>query len=88
MEQLISFLLYAALFYLVMRFFCGTHMIHGSHQNNSLRSVDPVCGMHLPRDKGCSEIFQGRVYRFCSRQCLLKFDDSPEKYLNSDGDRS
>ena len=31
MEGLFSFLLFAGFFYLMMRFGCGAHMIHGSH---------------------------------------------------------
>ncbi len=87
MTELISFLLYAVFFYLIMRFTCGTHVIHGSHRNKPTQSIDPVCGMKVSLDKGFSKIYHGREYRFCSRNCLIKFDDTPEKYLNPDGDR-
>ncbi len=88
MEELISFLLYAVFFYLIMRFVCGAHMIHGSHRNRgvSKTAIDPVCGMEVAQDKGFSKMYHGNEYRFCSRSCLIKFDDSPGKYLNLDGD--
>ncbi len=86
MEELFSFLLYAVFFYLLMRFSCGAHMIHGSHQSKPTQSVDPVCGMEVSPEKGFSKIYQGKEYRFCSRSCLIKFDDAPDKYLNLDGD--
>jgi len=88
MEELISFLLYAAFFYLIMRFSCGAYMIHGSHRSrsNSRIVIDPVCGMKVAHDKGFSNMNHGKEYRFCSRNCLIKFDDNPEKFLNMDGE--
>ena len=86
MEELISFLLYAVFFYFIMRFTCGTHIVHGSHQHKSAKSIDPVCGMEVSREKGFSKMCQGKEYRFCSRNCLIKFDDTPDTYLNCDGD--
>ena len=86
MEELISFLLYAVFFYFIMRFTCGAHIIHGSHQHKSEKSLDPVCGMEVSREKGFSKMYHGEEYRFCSRNCLIKFDDTPDKYLNSNGD--
>ena len=34
MDRLLSFLLFAAFFYLMMRFGCGSHMGHGGHGGN------------------------------------------------------
>jgi hypothetical protein len=31
MDRLLSFLVFAAFFYLMMRFGCGAHMVHGHH---------------------------------------------------------
>jgi hypothetical protein len=33
MDRIISFLLFAALFYFMMRFGCGSHMVHGHHHH-------------------------------------------------------
>lgn len=86
MEELISFLLYAVFFYFIMRFTCGAHLVHGSHQHKSAKSIDPVCGMEVSREKGFSKMYHGKEYRFCSRNCLIKFDDTPEQFFNSDRD--
>ena len=58
MDRIVSFLLFAALFYFMMRFGCGSHMIHG-HQRHEGHdetephagepSKDPVCGMEANR---------------------------------------
>jgi Cu+-exporting ATPase len=58
----------------------------GSHRDKSAKSIDPVCGMKVSQEKGFSKMYHRIEYRFCSRNCLIKFDDAPEKYLNSDGD--
>lgn len=81
MDGLLSFLMVAALFYLMMRFGCGAHRVHGGHIT---KSIDPVCGMEVPHDKGYSLMYQGAEFRFCSRSCLLKFDDHPDRYLGQE----
>ncbi|MEQ8289030.1 MAG: YHS domain-containing protein [Gammaproteobacteria bacterium] len=84
MEGLGSFLLFALFFYLMMRFGCGAHMVHGSHTHSHSQPnhADPVCGMHVEPDKGYGKIYESQLYRFCSKNCLDKFDDNPEQYLN------
>lgn len=87
MDGLLSFLIFAGLFYLVMRFGCGAHMVHGGHhgghqKHNDTSDIDPVCGMKVGADKGYGKIHEGTLYRFCSRNCLDKFESDPEKYLN------
>jgi YHS domain-containing protein len=91
MEGLGSLLLFALFFYLMMRFGCGAHMAHGSHGghgnhadhgDSNTNHIDPVCGMNVEPDKGYGKMFQGQLYRFCSRSCLDKFDEDPEQYLN------
>jgi len=86
MEGLGSFLLFAVFFYLMMRYGCGAHMMHGhgrhGHQGeHKQKYVDPVCNMEVNADKGYGKVHQGQPYRFCSRSCLDKFDADPERYL-------
>ncbi|MCW9023104.1 MAG: YHS domain-containing protein [Gammaproteobacteria bacterium] len=86
MEGLLSFLLFAGVFYLMMRFGCGSHMKHGSngdinHDVNQKKHTDPVCGMEVDIDKGYGKMHEGNLYRFCSRNCLDKFENEPDKYL-------
>lgn len=90
MEGLLGLLLFAAFFYLMMRFGCGAHMVHGHHGGHgdkqggkppATTDTDPVCGMKVPVDRGYAKLHAGRSYRFCSKNCLDKFDANPEKYI-------
>jgi Cu+-exporting ATPase len=44
-------------------------------------SVDPVCGMTVPRDSPRRFAFDGETYFFCSDGCLKKFSADPRKYV-------
>ncbi len=89
MDGLLSLLLFAGVFYLMMRFGCGAHMVHGGHGAqgvaNAKKLRDPVCGMNVESDQGYAKMYQGREYRFCSRNCLDKFDTDAERYLKGEG---
>ena len=88
MRGLFSFLMFALFFYVMMRFGCGAHMVHGhgghkGHSDGSGANVDakdPVCGMNVAPDAGYARMHKGRAYRFCSRQCLDQFDAAPERF--------
>ena len=89
MNGLLSFLLFAAFFYLMMRFGCGAHMVHGSHGSHEHEgdhgeskgsTKDPVCGMPVEPGQGYSKHFQGQEIRFCSKQCLDRFESEPRRY--------
>jgi YHS domain-containing protein len=90
MQGLFSLLMFAAFFYLMMRFGCGAHMVHG-HGGHEPRgspegnTKDPVCGMNVAAGAGYSKIHQGRQYRFCSRKCLDQFDAEPKVYVAGTG---
>ena len=89
MEGLGSLLLFAVLFYLMMRYGCGAHMTHGhgghAHgKEDDTKHIDPVCDMEVEVEQGYGKMYQGRLYRFCSRSCLDKFEADPEQYLNKD----
>ena len=84
MEGFFSFLLFAGFFYLMMRFGCGAHMMHGNHgskDEDSSKHIDPVCGKEVPTNEGYGKMHEGNLYRFCSRKCLDAFDDEPQRYL-------
>ena len=59
------------------------------HQHGALKAtrtgIDPVCGMTVDLDhpKGGTTVYQGREYGFCSPSCKVKFEGSPEKYLQA-----
>lgn len=85
MQGLLTLLLYAAFFYFMMRFGCGAHMVHGHHGGHEDHGAtggtkDPVCGMEVQSGQGYAKVHEGREYRFCSRQCLDKFELEPQRY--------
>jgi YHS domain-containing protein len=51
--------------------------------------IDPVCGMSV--DTTTSQLsldHDGRTYWFCSKGCLLDFQDDPQAFLGSDAKRT
>lgn len=93
MNGLLSLLLFAVFFYLMMRFGCGAHMVHGGHSGHEHEgqgggaAKDPVCGMSVEPGQGYSKSHEGRLLHFCSRQCLDKFETEPQRYLSYRGER-
>ena len=91
MQGFFSLLMFAALFYLMMRFGCGAHLVHGhgGHEHESDSGVggatDPVCGMAVVADQGYTKMHLGQQYRFCSRTCLDKFEANPDRYVTTVG---
>ena len=83
MEGLFSLLLYAGVFYFLMRFGCGAHMTHGHHKKKvaSMPTIDPVCGTTVDEEQGYGKLQNGHLYRFCSKDCLNEFDADPDKYI-------
>lgn len=84
MEGLGSLLLFAVFFYIMMRFGCGAHMIHGGHnyEGSQTNPVDPVCNQEVDVNEGYGMMYKERLYRFCSRTCLEKFDNDPDYFIN------
>ena len=97
MSGVISFLIFAGLFFVMMRFGCGAHSSHGGHGGDAGHEgvhggsppgalgagVDPVCAMRVDAGMGYAKMHRGAPYRFCSRDCLEKFEADPDKYLKS-----
>jgi YHS domain-containing protein len=91
MRGLLTLLLYAGLFYLMMRFGCGAHMVHGhgsyGHKGHGgsgtgdSSTKDPVCGMLVEPGQGYTKTDRGRVLHFCSRKCLDSFEAEPQRYV-------
>ncbi|HEV2522405.1 MAG TPA: YHS domain-containing protein [Candidatus Acidoferrales bacterium] len=95
MRGLLPLLFYAGIFYLMMRFGCGAHMVHGGHSGHGDGeheghsghgtqegpAKDPVCGMQLEPGQGYTKNHAGRELHFCSRKCLDKFEAEPQRYL-------
>ncbi len=87
MDGLLTFLIFAGLIYLMMRFGCGAHMAHGrgasrgAGRSDADKHTDPVCGEVVPTNEGYGKMHADRLYRFCSRQCLDAFETEPERYI-------
>jgi YHS domain-containing protein len=46
-------------------------------------AVDPVCGMEVnPNTTFFVNTYRGKIYHFCSKGCLQKFEEVPHRYLN------
>lgn len=96
LDNILYFLLWAGLFFVMMRFGCGAHIMgHGHHHgetgsddlgDGNLRwvppdqAVDPVCGMTVQTAGAKSAVYGGHVYYFCSRDFREKFEAAPASY--------
>ena len=88
-RPLLSILIWGALFFFMMRFGCGAHMMgghghehQGGHGDTEGQIKDPVCGMTVDRGKSTAASgYRGKTYHFCSVTCRDKFEQAPEKYL-------
>ena len=50
--------------------------------NGPLQFIDPICGMTVePRSAAGSFEYRGTTYYFCSKGCLQKFQQDPERFL-------
>ena len=61
------------------------HGAHGSHGDASAKYIDPVCGMNVDPKQGYGKMHDGKLHRFCSRNCLDRFDAEPDKFLQKQG---
>jgi YHS domain-containing protein len=85
-----SLLLWGGLFFVMMRFGCGAHMMggHGGHKHGGHSGVapggdvkDPVCGMTVePKSAAAAEVHGRNTHYFCSTSCRDKFEQAPDKY--------
>ena len=86
--NVLYFLGWAALFFLMMRYGCGAHVMvharHGSRSDDSWtapeKAVDPVCGMTIAAQGAKSAVHKGHVYYFCAGSCRDKFEATPTSY--------
>lgn len=81
MGDFLSFLVFAGLFYMMMRHGCGAHAVHGKAKKNDVDHTDPVCGMKVDKTSGYGMMHDGHLYRFCSRDCLDRFESDPEQHI-------
>jgi YHS domain-containing protein len=84
-DSLFSFLVFALFFYFMMRHGCVAHAVHGHHHHKEKVQdyIDVVCGQQVSIDEGYGKMYQKKLFRFCSRECLDKFEAHPENFINS-----
>ncbi len=83
-------LVWGALFFVMMRYGCGAHMMgrrgkHGKNHNSAAggEAKDPVCGMSVsPQKAAAASVLKGNTYYFCSRSCRDKFEQAPGTYIS------
>ena len=90
-RPLLSILIWGGLFFFMMRFGCGAHIMgghghvhghQGGHGDIDGETKDPVCGMNVDLVKSTAAgVYRGKTYHFCSVYCRDKFEQAPEKYL-------
>lgn len=96
MEATIYFILLAAVFFVMMRYGCGAHVMGHGHSHGSTGTsagskdlqwippaadLDPVCGKTVDTAGAKSSVHAGRVYYFCSQNCRERFETAPDTYL-------
>ena len=99
MEGLIWLLFWGGLFYAMMHWGCGAHMVHGhsggaghghhsgppgyEQHHHAMSGTDPVCGMDVDATSEYERSFDGHQFRFCSVSCRDQFEADPEHYPQS-----
>lgn len=49
------------------------------------KATDPVCGMEVDTEQAqFKATHEGQTFYFCSRGCMLDFQEEPERYLDPD----
>lgn len=81
---------WGGLFYVMMRYGCGTHMMGGHIKHRDTGATagdgvkDPVCGMTVdPNHAKAAAVHDGRTYFFCSTSCREKFEQAPTKFVTT-----
>ena len=98
-QDVLYYLVWAGLFFLMMRYGCGAHIMgHRHHHGSQLptktppanvllhspdRATDPVCGMPVEASTAKTTAYKGQIYYFCSQNCREKFEASPSTYTKS-----
>ncbi len=90
LKSLTWLLVWGGVFYIMMRYGCGAHMMgghagHGKHSPDAGAedgAKDPVCGMSVdPNKTKSASAHQGVTYYFCSSSCRDKFEKNPAQYI-------
>ncbi|MGB8951458.1 MAG: YHS domain-containing protein [Candidatus Aminicenantales bacterium] len=83
MIKLIFYFLLAYLIYQVIRFFQSLSRRSPRPQNprprlSGMMVKDQICNTYLPKEEAIREVFDGKEYFFCSKECRQKFLETRE----------
>ena len=89
MSSVLYYLAIAAVFFVMMRFGCGAHVMghgHKAHPDREpdpppAKARDPVCGMLVEVATAKSAMYRGRPYWFCSAEHRDQFEADPARYV-------
>jgi YHS domain-containing protein len=57
--------------------------LHESDDTKTPTAIDPVCGMTVDPDSAAGTFeHKSRTYYFCSKHCVERFRNDPERFLN------
>lgn len=90
LKSLAWLVVWGGLFYVMMRYGCGAHMMGGCGKHRGPATSagdgakDPVCGMMIdPGHAKAAAVHDGITYYFCSDTCREKFEQTPAKFIKT-----
>jgi len=98
MDILLQLLIFGGLFFVMMKFGCGSHMMgHGKSSEKGTKTtadsfstqpptsdIDPICGKSVTTHRAKTSLHDGLVYFFCSSACREIFEEHPGRYAAND----
>jgi len=83
LQGLLRIIFYAVLFYLIFQLIRFSRAIYKatkpSQPKKTLPGImvkDEICNTYIPKEDAIREIYQGREYFFCSKECQQKYLES------------
>ena len=59
-----------------------TYGLQDYSDGSAVYSVDPVCGARVDEEHAPARTgYAGEMYYFCSRDCQVKFEEEPGRYI-------
>lgn len=96
LQNVLYFLVWGGLFFLMMRMGCGAHVMGHRHARGGRgdgqrqwlppdQAVDPVCGRTIATATAKTAVHAGHAYYFCSADCRSAFEADPARFAGAEG---
>jgi YHS domain-containing protein len=101
LQDILYYLFLAGLFFVMMRYGCGSHIMGHSHHKTASEPdhgsgtsvpfaplghvTDPVCHTDIQTSAAKTSMYHGEIYYFCSQKCREQFEASPPQYVKENG---